>query len=350
MLTDALDGTLSPADQAAFDLHLLSCAACSSMMADAQRGAAWLEMLRVPRPEPSATLLDRILAQTSRAPPARSQPKPPSPVPSNVLLGHPTLLPQIHATQPASNVLPFRSRIAAGFNLRIHRPHLLQPRLAMTAAMAFFSIALTLNLTGVRLSELRASDLRPSSIKRSFSQANAHVVRYYDNLRVVYELESRVHDLSSPRTPTATASPPPRPRPPQLPPTPIPTHSPPTVSHNNSSPPLSPTSRIPVSSPDPVPAAPVQVPAVVKAHGGNLHYVVAENRRHPFTPAHHISRYRSMLLSPASSHAAQRTQYRKGDWYELRKPSRSRAHRFLPELRQAPLPGVHPHRRHRRLL
>ena len=42
MLTDALDGTLSPADQAAFDLHLLSCTACSSMMADAQRGAAWL--------------------------------------------------------------------------------------------------------------------------------------------------------------------------------------------------------------------------------------------------------------------------------------------------------------------
>jgi hypothetical protein len=42
---------------------------------------------------------------------------------------------------------------------------------------------------------LRASDLRPSSIKRSFYEANAHVVRYYDNLRVVYELESRVHDL-----------------------------------------------------------------------------------------------------------------------------------------------------------
>jgi len=31
MLTDALDGTLSPADQAAFDLHLLSCTPCSSM-------------------------------------------------------------------------------------------------------------------------------------------------------------------------------------------------------------------------------------------------------------------------------------------------------------------------------
>jgi hypothetical protein len=72
---------------------------------------------------------------------------------------------------------------------------MLQPRLAMTAAMAFFSIALTMNLTGVRLSQLRASDLKPSSILRSCYEAKAKVVRYSDNLRVVYELESRVRDL-----------------------------------------------------------------------------------------------------------------------------------------------------------
>jgi hypothetical protein len=72
---------------------------------------------------------------------------------------------------------------------------MLQPRLAMTAAMAFFSIALTMNLTGVRLSQLHASDLKPSSILRSCYEAKAKVVRYSDNLRVVYELESRVRDL-----------------------------------------------------------------------------------------------------------------------------------------------------------
>jgi hypothetical protein len=65
----------------------------------------------------------------------------------------------------------------------------------MTAAMAFFSIALTLNLTGVRLSALRASDFKPSSIMRTAYEAKAKVVRYSDNLRVVYELESRVRDL-----------------------------------------------------------------------------------------------------------------------------------------------------------
>jgi hypothetical protein len=72
---------------------------------------------------------------------------------------------------------------------------MMQPRLAMTAAMAFFSITLTLNLTGIHLSELKASDLSPSNLKHSFYHANASVVRYYDNLRVVYELESRVNEL-----------------------------------------------------------------------------------------------------------------------------------------------------------
>jgi hypothetical protein len=67
----------------------------------------------------------------------------------------------------------------------------------MTAAMAFFSIALTLDLTGVRLQDLRASDLKPSSLSRDYHTANARVVRYYEGLRVVYELESRVHDLQS---------------------------------------------------------------------------------------------------------------------------------------------------------
>jgi hypothetical protein len=204
MLMDALDGTLSPADRAAFDLHLLSCVTCSAMVADAQRGAAWLEMLKSPRPEPSATLLDRILAQTSGQPSdaattASSAADKTSPVPflvpPNALLGRPALANVTGATLASSKVLPFRSRIAASFNLRTIGHNLLQPRLAMTAAMAFFSFALTLNLTGIKLTALRASDLRPSSIKRSFSEANAHVVRYYDNLRVVYELESRVHDL-----------------------------------------------------------------------------------------------------------------------------------------------------------
>ncbi len=210
MLADALDGTLSAADQATFDLHMIGCASCSTMLADAKRGAAWMEMLKSSRPEPSATLLERIIAQTSGRAEAETKPAiilgptdrlrtPPVHTP-NTLLGSPTLVYSGPAMQPtvaftSAKVLPFRTRVAAALNFRSIGQTMLQPRLAMTAAMAFFSIALTLNLTGVRLSELRASDLKPSSIKRTFYESSAHVVRYYDNLRVVYELESRVRDL-----------------------------------------------------------------------------------------------------------------------------------------------------------
>jgi len=223
MLADALDGTLSPADQATFDLHMVGCPSCATMLADAQRGATWMEMLKSPRPEPSTALLERILAQTSGK--SRIDGGPAVALGANDylrtpnhLIGGPALVPSSipHSSGfTSTNVIPFRARITHGF--RSLGQTMLQPRLAMTAAMAFFSIALTLNLTGVRLTDLRASDLKPSSILRSCYEAKAKVVRYSDNLRVVYELESRVRDLqrssdddgssntpANPNDPTAT--------------------------------------------------------------------------------------------------------------------------------------------------
>jgi Putative zinc-finger len=194
MLSDALDGTLSAADQATFDLHMIGCPSCAALLADAERGASWMAMLKTPRPEPSATLVDRIIAETSGKAAAAA---------ANIVLG-PTdhlrtaAIPRSFAGQPAfasAKVLPFRARVTN--SIRSLGQTMLQPRLAMTAAMAFFSIALTLNLTGVRLGELRASDFKPSSLMRSAYEAKAKVVRYSDNLRVVYELESRVRDLQS---------------------------------------------------------------------------------------------------------------------------------------------------------
>jgi hypothetical protein len=201
MLADALDGTLSAADQATFDLHMIGCESCSMMLADARRGAAWMEMLKSTRPEPPTALLERILAETCGSSASASpETQALGTRHPNTLLGRPTLVPSPGTMMPpaafgSTKVLPFRSRIASAFHLRSVGQTLLQPRLAMTAAMAFFSIALTLNLTGIRLSDIHASNLKPSSILRTAYQAKARVVRYSDNLRVVYELESRVRDL-----------------------------------------------------------------------------------------------------------------------------------------------------------
>jgi hypothetical protein len=74
-----------------------------------------------------------------------------------------------------------------------------QPRMLMTAAMAFFSIALTMNLAGVELKDLRLADLRPRAVRsymeRQLNMASVPVVRYYDHLRFVHEVESRVREL-----------------------------------------------------------------------------------------------------------------------------------------------------------
>jgi len=197
MLADALDGALSAEEQEGFDAHTAECVPCSQMLADARRGAAWLEMLRTPRPEPPAELLERILAETSGA------------------QGHAGVAGATYGRSPAfgglaavapgyavpgaaasyGNVLPFRRRMAAAVRANSFGQIVFQPRFAMTAAMAFFSIALTMNLTGVHPTSLRASDLRPSSLQRDLIDADARVVRYYEGLRVVYELESRVHDF-----------------------------------------------------------------------------------------------------------------------------------------------------------
>jgi hypothetical protein len=199
MLTDVLDGTLSASDQTTFDLHVAGCPSCTSMLADARRGAAWLEMLKPHRPEPSADLLNRIFTQTIgvTAAPTSAFESARQTTPLNVPAPTPAFNPAAATPVLDSAKLPFRQRLANAFRLESLRHTLMQPRLAMTAAMAFFSIALTLNLTGVHLSDLRASDFKPSSIKRTFYETNARVVRTFDNMRVVYELESRVRALQS---------------------------------------------------------------------------------------------------------------------------------------------------------
>lgn len=185
MLLDATDGLLSDSDQAFFDRHLTGCVTCANSFADAQRGAAFLSLLKAQRPEPNASLVDRILSQTSG---------------EQLTAAPETSLFVVPAAQPPAalpaNVLSFRSQsVQTGSRFTRFARLAMEPRFAMTAAMAFFSIALTLNLTGVRLDQLRTADLNPLHLRRSYYEANAQAVRYCDNLRVVRVLESRVDDI-----------------------------------------------------------------------------------------------------------------------------------------------------------
>lgn len=173
LLADALDGLLKPEDQAVFNEHRSACPACAALFEEARRGREWLEFLS-PEPEVPAGLLERILAQTG-----------PGQVASYGLVTGGNVVPMIPVWQRPGLVGSVR-RFA-------------EPRLMMTAAMAFFSIAMTLNLTGVRLTDLRLSNLRPSAIRsfmeRRLTMASTPIVRYYDHLRLVYEVQTRMREL-----------------------------------------------------------------------------------------------------------------------------------------------------------
>lgn len=174
LLADALDGLLKPEDETTFSSHMAICPACTALFEEARRGREWLEFLS-PEPEVPEGLLDKILAATG---------------PGQVA-GY-GLVTSSGATMPA--LQPWQR---PGFMARIRR--FAEPRLMMTAAMAFFSIALTLNLAGVRLSDLRLSNLRPTAIRlymeRQLTMASTPIIRYYDHLRLVYEVEARVREM-----------------------------------------------------------------------------------------------------------------------------------------------------------
>ena len=138
LLADSLDGLLKPEDEAIFNAHLSACPACSALYEEVRRGREWLEFLS-PEPVVPAGLLDKILAHTGP--------------------GHEA---GYSLATVGGNVIPIRPvSVPAwqrpGLVARIHR--FAEPRLLMTAAMAFFSITMTLNITGVRLSSLRLGDL-----------------------------------------------------------------------------------------------------------------------------------------------------------------------------------------------
>ena len=205
MLPDAVDGMLSEPEQRAFDKHVAGCTVCAQELEEAQRGAAWLGMLKGHAPEPGDALLARILAQTTGLQSASETTAaavfaeapafvPPAVVEAGVWAATP--LPTRKTGWTTAAWAGVRETLSLDLSLDWLKP-LLQPRMAMTAAMAFFSIALTLNLTGVRLNELNASSFKPASVRRAVADRGASAVRSFQNMRVVYQAEAQVNDLRS---------------------------------------------------------------------------------------------------------------------------------------------------------
>ena len=189
LLADALDGALEAQRMAVFQAHAAGCPDCGPLLADSRAGLQWMKSLS--EVEPPRHLVHNILAATTGVE---------------------------HKEERAAARVGWRQRLSDWI-----RPVLVptwtavrQPRFAMSFGMAFFSLSLVLNLTGVKLRDVRHLDLRPSAIRSSAShsyyETEAKVVRYYENIRLVYELQSRMRDLRNATRPEDQGQPAPAPQ------------------------------------------------------------------------------------------------------------------------------------------
>jgi len=80
-----------------------------------------------------------------------------------------------------------------------------QPRFMMSFGMIFFSFSLALSIAGVKPADVAKVDLRPAALRHAYNDAQIKVVKFYDNIRFVYEIESKVRELKRANTPAENA-------------------------------------------------------------------------------------------------------------------------------------------------
>lgn len=159
LLCDFVDGTLSAEQKAAFEAHTAKCAACQELVAEIAGAVSFMEraaMVEVPK-----ELVTRILYHT----PQQS---------------------------------PLLEAMAKRDWLKRWIAPLIQPRFAMGMAMTILSFSM-LGKFVAPVRQIKPSDLDPVKVWRSVDDS-AHrtwdrFVKYYDNLRLVYEVQTAIDDI-----------------------------------------------------------------------------------------------------------------------------------------------------------
>lgn len=176
------DGRLSAARRDSFEAHRRVCAVCGPLFADAQAGQQWLRSLEAV--EPPVNLVHNILAATS-----------------GVVSTRP-----LAATRDGS-AAPIGERAREwwdSFSASFFTPvaaFVRQPRFVMSFGMIFFSFSLALSAAGVKPKDVAKVSLRPAALRHAYNDAQIRVVKYYDNIRFVYEIESKLRELKRANTP-----------------------------------------------------------------------------------------------------------------------------------------------------
>jgi len=178
LLADALDNAIPADTRAAFDEHGRSCEVCGPMFAEIWEGMVMVQGLA--ELEPPKNLVHNILAATSRQ--------------------------EATAEQIAEEAkLGWMERLRR--SLRPQVGGLLHSRFAMSFAMAFFSLSITLTLAGVKITDVKNMVENPSMLRKNvvlgYTHVEAKVTSYYENLRFVYQMQAKVRELKKNTTPVS---------------------------------------------------------------------------------------------------------------------------------------------------
>jgi hypothetical protein len=181
LLSEALDGQLSGATKQRFEAHRQVCSVCGPLFSDAHAGQQWLRSVN--EVEPPVNMVHNILAATTGVESARAT-----------------------ALTPAL-ALPLGARVRGWWDAFFApaAAFVRQPRFVMSFGMIFFTFSLGLSAAGVKPADLAKVDVRPSALKHAYYATQIKVVKFYDNIRFVYEIESRVREFKRETRPAEPA-------------------------------------------------------------------------------------------------------------------------------------------------
>jgi len=151
LICDYVDGTLAPAEKAEVERHLSACPACAELAHDSAAAVGFIE--HVADVEAPPELITRIL---------------------------------FDAPWTKQKV------VSRGFLTRLFAP-ILRPKFVMGAAMTILSLSmLTKYVAPMR--QIKSSDLKPSAVWATIDDKAhmtwARTVKYYENLKVVYQIQT----------------------------------------------------------------------------------------------------------------------------------------------------------------
>lgn len=163
LLVDYVDGAVTVEERRAVEAHTDVCPSCREMLRDVFHAVSFLETAKPVMPPPE--LITRIAAQAPRG----------------------RVTDEFHR----------KGLLSRAFSKWLQP--VLQPRFAMSMAMTILSLAMVERCTGIRTQQIKPEDLNPAVLWNGLEEKAYRTwdrtVKYYENLRLVYEVETALREI-----------------------------------------------------------------------------------------------------------------------------------------------------------